>query len=186
MGATSNLWRGDKVRLRAVESGDWQTYHSSNDDTEAARHHSWIPFPRSAERMKKWAEELSLVDPKDDAFRWVIENDVGQVVGMINTLECDRRCGTFKYGLGIFREHRRKGYATEAIKLVLNYFFSELRYQKVTVHLYAFNESSIKLHEKLGFQHEGRLRRMIFTDGKYHDELLLGLTVEEFIGEKSK
>ena len=46
--------------------------------------------------------------------------------------------------------------------------------------IYDFNEASIKLHEKLGFVHEGRRRRMGFTDGRYYDWILLGMTVEEF------
>jgi len=64
--------------------------------------------------------------------------------------------------------------------LVLKYYFEELDYQKVTVQIYAFNEASLKLHKKLGFQQEGCLRRMIYTDGTYHDEIIFGLTVEEF------
>jgi RimJ/RimL family protein N-acetyltransferase len=50
----------------------------------------------------------------------------------------------------------------------------------VTVDVNDFNDASIKLHEKLGFQHEGRVRRMVFTQGAYHDSLILGLTREEF------
>jgi RimJ/RimL family protein N-acetyltransferase len=46
--------------------------------------------------------------------------------------------------------------------------------------IYAFNERSIKLREKLGFQHEGRLRRMIYTGGEFHDEIYMGMTREEF------
>ncbi len=179
---STNLWQGEQVRLRAVEPGDWEAYHRSNLDTEAARRHSEIPFPRSTEGQKKWAHELSLAEPKDDSYRLVIETRAGEIVGMISTAFCDRRNGTFQYGLGIFSEHRRKGYATDAIRLVLNYFFNELRYHKVTVYVYAFNEPSLNLHEKLGFQREGRLRQMIFTDGKLHDEILLGLTAEEFQG----
>ncbi|MGI8643788.1 MAG: GNAT family N-acetyltransferase, partial [Thermomicrobiales bacterium] len=56
----------------------------------------------------------------------------------------------------------------------------ELRYQKVTVQVYAFNESSIALHEQLGFQREGRLRRLVYTGGQHHDVLMYGLTREEF------
>jgi RimJ/RimL family protein N-acetyltransferase len=88
--------------------------------------------------------------------------------------------GTFRYGLSIVREQRRKGYASEAIHLVLAYFFRELRYQKVNVEVYAFNEPSLRLHLRLGFREEGRLRRMIRTAGAYHDEIILGMTVEEF------
>ncbi len=48
--------------------------------------------------------------------------------------------------------------------------------------MYAFNEPSIKLHEKLGFTLEGRVRRAHFSGGSYHDELLYGMTAEEFRG----
>ena len=91
----------------------------------------------------------------------------------MNTHSCDTRHGTFKYGVAIFREHWRKGYASEAVKLLLGYYFEELRYQKVMAHIYAFNESSIQLHERLGFKQEGRLRNMVFTQGRHFDELHL-------------
>lgn len=175
-----NVWQGEKVRLRAVEPEDWEHFHRDSLDTEAARLYDEVPFPGSAEGARRWAQELSVAGPKNDEFRWVIENREGAIVGMMNTQRCNRRNGTFEYGLGIHREHWRRGYASEAIRLVLTYYFGELRYQKVTVHAYAFNEPSIRLHESLGFQQEGRLRRMIFTSGEYHDVLVFGLTVEEF------
>jgi RimJ/RimL family protein N-acetyltransferase len=64
--------------------------------------------------------------------------------------------------------------------LVLRYFFEELRYQKVTVHTQGNNTPSIRLHERLGFRLEGCLRRMAYTQGQFHDELVYGLTIEEF------
>ena len=36
------------------------------------------------------------------------------------------------------------------------------------------------MHEALGFQIEGRPRRNVFTGGAYHDEVLLGMTRDEF------
>jgi RimJ/RimL family protein N-acetyltransferase len=65
------------------------------------------------------------------------------------------------------------GYAADAIQTVL-------RYQKLTVHIYEFNEASLRLFEHLGFQHEGRLRRMEFTGGQLFDRLYVGITAEEF------
>jgi RimJ/RimL family protein N-acetyltransferase len=115
-----------------------------------------------------------------DAFRFVIVDSSGDVIGDLTTHHCDPRTGAFSYGITIRREQRRKGYATEAIALVLRYYFQELRYQKVTVHVFSFNEASARLHERLGFQLEGRIRRTIFTRGAYFDELIYGLTVEEF------
>jgi RimJ/RimL family protein N-acetyltransferase len=109
-----------------------------------------------------------------------IETLDGELVGSINTNSCDTRHGTFNYGVAIFREHWRKGYASEAVMILLRFYFEELRYQKVTAHVYAFNESSIALQEHLGFVQEGKLRNMIFTKGQYFDEFLYGLTKSEY------
>lgn len=64
--------------------------------------------------------------------------------------------------------------------MVLKYYFEELRYQKVTVPVYGFNEASVALHERLGFVREGTLRRMVYTGGAYYDAHWYGLTKEEW------
>jgi RimJ/RimL family protein N-acetyltransferase len=182
----ANFWQGQKVRLRSIELEDWPTFYDWNTDTEVAQYSSAVPFPISTEAFKKWAAEAAMAGPKNDTFRWVIENLDGGLVGTIHTHNCIPRWGTFQYGVAIQRKHWRKGYAVEAILLVLGYYFRELRYQKATVDIYAFNEASLKLHERLGFKHEGRLRRMIYTDGAYHDKLILGMTAEEFEGSQKQ
>ena len=175
-----NIWQGERVRLRAVEPEDWKIFNQWDLDSDMARECYWVPFPKSQEAARKWALDLSLEAPKGDAFNMVIENLEGEFVGTINTHDCQPRNGTFSYGLAIRREYQRQGYASDAIRLVLRYFFQELRYQKCNVGVYDFNEASIKLHESLGFQHEGRQRRIYFTEGEYHDGINLGITREEF------
>ncbi len=178
-----NIWQGEHVRLRAVEPEDWKIFTQWDLDSDMARECYWIPFPKSQEAARKDTLDASQQKAKGDAIDLVIENREGEFVGVINPHDCDARNGTFKYGLAVRREHQRQGYASEAIQLVLRYFFEELRYQKVTVEIYDFNEASIKLHEKLGYQHEGRERRVYFTRGKFHDSIIMGMTVEEW-GEK--
>jgi RimJ/RimL family protein N-acetyltransferase len=101
-------------------------------------------------------------------------------VGVIGTHRCNSINGRFSYGLYVEPEARRLGYAREAILLLLRYYFDQLRYQKANVTVYDFNAPSLRLHEDLGFTEEGRLRRMIFNAGAYHDEVHFGITVEEF------
>lgn len=176
----ADCWLGRRVRLRAVEPSDWQPYWEWSHDTEADRRAYLIPFPQSRELARRKAEERAAQAVDGETFRWTIENLAGEVVGTLNTHSCEPRHGTFGYGIGIAEAHRRQGYASEAVVLVLRYYFGELRYQKATVHVYSFNEPSVRLHERLGFQPEGRLRRMIYTNGEYFDDLIFGLTAEEF------
>jgi len=110
----------------------------------------------------------------------VIETLDGVAVGGIGVSNVDQVNGTFSYGLGISPKHQRKGYASEAIRLLLSYYFNELRFNKCNVTVYDFNEGSKQLHIVLGFAEEGRLRESKYSNGRYYDVLLYGLTQEEF------
>jgi RimJ/RimL family protein N-acetyltransferase len=181
---TSSIWSGTPVRLRAIEPADWEAHFAWDADDEQARALDVIPFPQSRAATQQWAERESMRSPDDDAFRFVIENDSGEVVGSLATADCNRRVGTFSYGISIRHDQRGKGYAREAIALVLAYYFQELRYQKVTVHIFSFNDASLRLHEKLGFQREGQIRHTVFTNGRFYDAIIMGLTAEEFAASK--
>lgn len=180
MARNASIWQGKRVRLRALEPSDWEVYFAWNQDDDQARSVSSIPLPQSMEAVRQWAQQEATRKPEGDAFRFVIENETGEVVGDLTSHHCDSRVGAFSYGITIRREYRRRGYAAEAIALVLRYYFSELRYQKATVSVYSFNDESAHLHEKLGFQLEGRIRRTVFTNGELFDELVYGITAEEF------
>ena len=56
----------------------------------------------------------------------------------------------------------------------------ELGYAKVNVGVYDFNEHSHAMHERLGFVQEGNLRSVVFTGGRRWDEVLYGMTADEF------
>ncbi|MBI1255883.1 MAG: GNAT family N-acetyltransferase [Chloroflexi bacterium] len=180
----TNIFEGKLVRLRAVEADDWKNHAEWDRDTEMARHLYEIPFPQSTTSTKQWAErEAQRKDTPSDNFQFEIETLDGVQVGSIGTHDCDLRNGTFSYGLATIDKYRRKGYASEAIRLLLRYFFQERRYQKCTTEVFSFNEPSQKLHESLGFTLEGRLRRMIYTNGEFHDALFYGITKEEFAAQ---
>ncbi|WBW99236.1 GNAT family N-acetyltransferase [Oceanirhabdus sp. W0125-5] len=181
----SYIWQGEKIKLRAVEMKDFEGYFNSEEkDSESDRASFNIMLPLTEEKIKKRVENLSKSSFESDEFFFIMEDIEGNAVGNINTHSCSKRYGTFEYGLGVRRRYRGNGYAKEAIKMILGYYFNELRYQKVNVYIYEFNDKSIGLHEKLGFVLEGRLRRNYYTNGKYYDVLCYGLTKEEFLKEK--
>lgn len=177
----NNIFVGRSVRLRAVEIEDWQgAYEANRESTEGGRLTDEIWFPMSRLQAHIWAEEQARNGARGDMFRFMIERLDGAEVGNITTHTVNPRAGTFMYGLGIRSEHRRSGFASEAIRLVLRYYFWERRYQKVNAEVYSFNTPSIRLHERLGFVLEGRLRRVIYTGGQFYDALIFGMTREEF------
>ena len=179
-GATVDYWQGRGLRLRAVEPEDAQTFHRWNRNSERGRALDFLWPPTSLASVEAWVDAQSRRRLEDDSFHWVMESDAGEPVGSISTHHADRRNGTFGYGVDVAPEHRRRGHAREAIRLVLGYYFDELRYQKVTVPVHGDNAASIALHEALGFLREGVHRRMMYSGGRFIDVLWYGITAEEF------
>lgn len=175
-----NYWEGRCIRLRGVESADAEAHHRFNLTSDYGLIDQIYP-PGSLARVEEWASRKSQAGFDDQTFSFQMESiDTGELVGGIASHHCDQRVGVLSYGLHVLAEHRGKGYAKEAICLVLRYYFQELRYQKANAAVYAINDPSIRLHESLGFQLEGRMRRTVYTRGTWVDLLWFGLTVEEF------
>lgn len=92
----------------------------------------------------------------------------------------DRRSGTFQTGTRLFRHFRGRGYAFEARRIVLRYAFHEPRFQKYDPCCLETNATIIRYAERIGCQDEGYIRQAAYTEDRYLDERLFGLTREEF------
>lgn len=175
---TTSPWAGAKVRLRAPEPSDVDAFMAADDDGEGMRAGWRVLPPRSRADTEEW---LQRAGSDADEFRVVVESLAsGEPVGTLNTHSCDPSAGTCSYGVTIWPWHRRCGYGSDAVVVALRYLFGERRYQKCTVGVIAFNEASLALHRSLGFTEEGRVRRAHLRGGRYWDEVVLGMTVEEF------
>lgn len=78
-------------------------------------------------------------------------------------------------------ESRGKGYAHEACALVVDHLFAtQPEIQRVGAFTAALNEPSIRMLDRLGFVHEGTIRRAVFFDDRWHDIALYAVLREEW------
>ncbi|GHH34272.1 spermidine N1-acetyltransferase [Lentzea cavernae] len=168
------------MRLRGVEPEDWEAFHRFDENTDDMRRMDRIHPPRSAAAQREWAQKTA-VKEQDDRLLLAVESLAdGAVAGMVTTSETDHRAGRFLYGVAIGTAHKGRGYATEAVRLLLGFMFGERRFHKCEASVWGFNDASIALHRKLGFTEEGRLRDHEFFAGRHHDVVLFGMTAAEF------
>ena len=178
---TSPFWRGERIRLRALAKADTAHWLTFDDDSEAIRTlNLGISLPRSPSQAEEWAERFADFKNADEAMIFTIETLAGEYVGSINLGGVDRRNGTFGTGTRLSAEHRGKGYALEAKRIILRYAFHEMRLQKYNIRCLETNTAVIRHATLLRCREEGRIRRNVFTDGRFYDELLFGLTREEW------
>ncbi len=175
------FWQDDLVRLRGIEEKDWETHYYNRFDSEGRRLLNYkVELPPTEDEAKEMVERFKNFNTGSGRIMFTIENLDGEIVGGINLNSIDERNGTFSIGMQIDLDHRGKGYGTAAMRIVLRYAFMERRLNKYYGAVLENNTGSAKMLKKLGCTQEGIRRQMVFTRGKFMDEILFGLTSEEF------
>lgn len=175
------FWQGEKVRLSGLRGDDAESAFAAMLESPARQVlQLGIELPHSVEQWRAFLEKYADCKDVDGLIIFAIEDLEGNNVGGISYFARHRKNGTFSMGLDIDAPYRRKGYAYEAARILMRYAFHERRYQKCNSACVHTNEASIALHKKLGFVQEGRRRRHIYFNGRFYDDLLFGLTREEF------
>lgn len=177
---THYFWQGERTRLRPLRLDDAELRFIASLDTPTRQlHQDGVELPSSVELQREWLAR-AIASTDSGTIRLMIDNLDGATVGWTTLHSGDQKNGTFSFGVAVYPDYRGQGCALDAVRTLLKYGFWEQRYQKCNSACIASNAASIRLHEKLGFVEEGRIRRNSFCNGAYHDELLFGLTCEEF------
>lgn len=132
------------------------------------------------------------------ALKWM-EEEVGELspatyLFSIRTLAEDKLIGELALdvvnwsgrdafvGLGIGEtEYWGKGYGTDVMNVLLRFAFTEVNLQRVTLSVFEYNPRAIRSYEKVGFRHEGRLRKLLNKEGRRWDVLHMGILREDWM-----
>lgn len=175
------FWQNELVRLRALEEDDWEDHYYNRFDTPARRVLNYeVELPPTITEAKDLMTRFAEFRPGTGRLMFTITNLAGENVGGINLNSIDEKNGTFSVGMQIDRDHRGKGYGTAAMEIILRYAFYERRLNKYYGSVLEVNIASATMLRKLGCTEEGRRRQMVYSQGRYYDEILFGLTRSEF------
>ena len=137
------------------------------------------------------AEATKLIDMYHKNFlekrgiRWGIKLKENQkIIGTIGLNGLQLKNKRAEIGYELHPAYWRKGYATEALKEVLNFSFQQLDLYRMGAVVYPENTVSLNLLEKIGFTKEGLLRGYMYQNQQSHDTYVLSLLKTEW--EKSQ
>ena len=181
------FWQGEKIRLRALTSDDADDrFAQSLDSISREEFNIGIELPTTVELQKAWLDKYGGCKQVNDMIAFALETHEQEYAGLVTMHSIDERHGKFSFSVLVDRPYRKRGYAEEAVRLILKYGFMERRLHKCNSACASYNTASIQLHRKLGFIQEGTLRKEWFFNGKHHDELIFGMTLEEYNATKLK
>ena len=85
----------------------------------------------------------------------IVCKETGRVIGMMSMMDAERAVPGWELGIEIAPDARRKGYAREALRAVVQTYFEKTDAELFTGGHYAYNLASGKLLEAAGFRYEG-------------------------------
>lgn len=145
-------------------------------DTDPAR-------PMSAAMVKKQYEKIEkeIDEGKNKYYFTIRARDDDRLVGkaVVQRIEWSNGAGEIRLGIGS-ADNRRKGYGSQALRMLLRFVFAELNLFRVGAHVPEYNEAAIALLKKFGFVEEVRRRQALQRDGRRWDLISFGLLKDEW------
>jgi ribosomal-protein-alanine N-acetyltransferase len=166
---------GERIYLRRVRPDDVnETYCRWMNDPEVNKYLESRFSPHTMASLREYVAGKQ--GDEKNAFFAIILKQGPRHIGNIKLGPIDTIHRLADIGLMIGeKDCWGQGYASEAIRLVVGYAFGRLNLHKLTAGCYAPNQGSLKAFLKVGFLQEGLRRSHCLCDGKYVDDIQLGL-----------
>ena len=175
------LLAGKVCRLRPLQRADAQRTRVWRNDPEIRDAILGYRFPVTEIMESQWYEKL-LSDPGGARALFGIEDLSDESLAgyiQLTAIEWIHRTGILGISIGDKSRHGR-GIGSEAILLMLRYAFDCLNLRKIRSEVVGFNQRALRLHVRLGFREEGRLKEQIYLEGAYHDLHQMAILEREF------
>jgi aminoglycoside 6'-N-acetyltransferase len=171
----------ERLIIRRFRPDDADAFARYRSDPEVARYQSWIaPFPAAEARRLVTGFGVAVEDAPG-WFQYAIEPRAEG--GLAGDVALCRHTNGMQAELGytLAAAHQGKGYATEAVRAVLDRAFGT-GLRRVSAECDARNAASARLLERLGFRREGHRVEHTWIKGEWTDDLLFGLLARDWRG----
>jgi RimJ/RimL family protein N-acetyltransferase len=165
----------ERLVLRRFRAADAETLAAYRSDPQVARYQSWTA-PVTIEDARVIVESMELGDPdRPGWFQYAVERTEDHtLIGDVGVgLDDNRRQA--ELGFSLASAYQGRGYATEAVRAVLDHLFRVRGLHKVSAECDLRNTASARLLERVGFVREGHRRSHTWIKGEWTDDLLYGL-----------
>jgi aminoglycoside 6'-N-acetyltransferase len=170
--------KGLNVLLRPIQDEDWQIIEAWGQNRDAL----WGPYQRfqldHVPQLRQAYQQMGLLT-REAGFLLIETIQTQNVVGFVRyTLipypDADTPCPEIGFGVPEINA-QGKGYAKEAVTLLIDYLFSGYPVERLMAFTDEENLPAQRVLEKNGFEREGKLRRAMFRAGKWCDILVYGV-----------
>ncbi|MCL4459722.1 MAG: GNAT family N-acetyltransferase [Chloroflexi bacterium] len=171
--------QGEKVKLRSLEREDLDHWCRWFNDAEVMQYYPERIYPYSRADAEEFFQRVQ-GSQTDKVF--AIETKEGLLIGNVGLHHINWPARHAELGIMIGeKDYWDKGYGTDVIKTMVRFAFEKMNLQRIYLRVADFNARAIACYKKCGFREEGRLREHTYNNGRYIDELIMGVLRTELV-----
>jgi ribosomal-protein-alanine N-acetyltransferase len=159
----------DRLILRLLKNKDSKDVFSILSSENITKYYGMFP-------MKEVSEADQLISRfessfrEDKSIRWGIElKDSEQIIGTCGFHNWNKRHFRAEIGYELKEQFWKNGYAKEAVLAIIDYGFENMELERIEAVTYPENKVSKNMLIKLGFEHEGLLKKYAYFRNKRQD-----------------
>lgn len=137
-----------------------------------------FPHPYTARDAQDWIGRATAASPQT-AFAIAVGGEAVGGIGLDLQTDVFRRSAEIGFWLG--EAYWGRGIATEAVRAMTDFAFSNFDLCRVYAGVFEWNPASMRVLEKAGYVCEGRLRKSVTKDGQTIDQLLYAIIRESTV-----
>jgi diamine N-acetyltransferase len=178
------ILRGELVWLRPIEKEDF--LKNSIDDVELA-HFAGFRRPFSQMETEHFLKQLASHEPGREIMFAICLLGSTTAIGNCGLRNIDADNGSAEVAISIVgRERWGKGLGTDAMRVLVDYGFGEMRLERIWLRVFDYNPRAVRSYEKAGFVKEVLLRHDRFHRGAHHDVHLMAIIRPDWLAQDRK
>lgn len=177
-------FKTERLIIRLAEPEDAAGIFSYRSDFDENKYQGW--FPDSAEDVCDYIKNMpKVMDVANVCFQFVIilASEI-RLIGDMGIIFTNHNNTQAEIGCTLHKDYQRKGYATEALKAMVDYLFGTLDKHRIVASIDPRNTPSIQLIERLGFRKEAHFRESYYLRGEWVDDIIYAKLKGEWAGDR--
>lgn len=132
-------------------------------------------------QYNKLVESARLRSLNLEYFFGIYDKESGQLVGQISLYSIKQLPFLSCFiGYAMDQHYVGKGIVSEAISLMVQFAFKQIKLNRVEAYVSPRNVASVRVLEKNGFTKEGLLKQLLYINGRWEDHYLYAITFEQY------
>lgn len=171
----------ERLVLRKIIKKDIEEIYQIFSDPEVAKYDWFYPLTAKEEALK-FIERYEQEYKEQEEITWGIAlKETNKLIGTCCLGSFEEAARRGEIGYDFMQNEWNKGYATEAIKAVVNFGLKDMHLNRIEAFITPGNEASTKVLEKSSFTKEGLVRERDLIKNKLEDGIVMAILQKDVV-----